>query len=161
MDDWLFYYFLHSNNSFLEDWNLHDPLYLFNNFPCLDNQPVPDNFHLFDSVLHDNLLPDDWHLIGLFDNGIGKDDLFDDLWNLYNLLYSLDDWDGFLDDSIDYLIPDLNVVLDLFGGSVLDLRDYLFNNFLDLNDLRDLDYSLYQFLHNHRNLNDLLHNLRL
>lgn len=84
-----------------------------------------------------------------------------DLNLLRNLHYSLSDldyWNNLLNYSVNYLVFNLNVVLDLSCASIFNDWNYLFNYLLHFDDLRDLNNSLHNFLYKYWHFNNLLNN---
>lgn len=142
MNDRLFNYFLYFNNSLLKNRDLNNLFNLFDNLSVLNNNSISDYFYLLDPILHDNFLSQNWNFIRFSDNGICLYDFFNDLRNLYDLLYCLYDWNWFLNNSVYNLMSDLHMILYLFRISVLDERNNLLDDLLYLNDL----WNLYNFL---------------
>lgn len=66
-------------------------------------------------------------------------DLFHNLRYLHYFFYDLCDWNNFLNDSINNIVLNFDMIDNLSGISVLNLRNNFFHNFFDLNDLRHLD----------------------
>lgn len=161
MDDWLFDNFSHSHDSFLNDWNLNDLFNFLHNFSVLDHYPVSDHFHFFDSFVYNDLFSNNWNFVRLSDNRVGLNDFFHDLRHFDNFFNGLNDWNWLFDDSVDDLMSDFNVVFNFLCISVLDLSNYLLDNFLNFNDLWNLDNLFNDLLHNNWDFNDLFNDLWL
>lgn len=89
----------------------------------MNDRSVSDDFNFLNSILNDEFLSYNWHFVRFFDDGIGLNDSFDDLWNLNKLFDSLNDWNRFFNNSVNDLISNFNVVLNLFRVSVLNFRN--------------------------------------
>lgn len=158
---WLFNDLYDPENLFVEHRDLDYPLNLLDNLGDCENGSINEYLYFPDPVLVHNFLPDNWDFIGLLNDGIGLDYPLNDLRDFDYFLHSLDDGDGLLNDPVNNLVPDFDVVLDLFGIPVLNATDHLLDNPLHLDDLRYLDNPLHYFLHNHRHLHNLLNDLLL
>ena len=79
--------------------------------------------------------------------------------NLDYSLSNLDYWHYLLNDSVNYLVFNLDVVLDFSSAAILDDWNYLLNYLLHLDDLRNLDNSLHDFLYEYWHFNNFLNNL--
>ena len=150
LNNGLFDKFLHSNKSFMNDRYLHNLFnfswYLFNH---LNN--LSDNFfNLFDFVLNDYLLSDNFDFLY---SGLSVSHLNYFLYNLWHFnysLYCLDYWNWFFDDSFYNFVLDFNMIEDFPSISVLDYWNDFLNYFLDLNNFWNLDNSFNDFLNYHR-----------
>lgn len=81
------------------------------------------------------------------------------LWNLHNSFSYLDYGNYLFNYPVYNLIFNFDVIFDFPGTAILNYGDYFFYYFFDLNDLRDFDNSLDNFLHKDWDFNDLLNNL--
>lgn len=156
LDNGLLHNLNHFHNFLLENRYLNDAFNFFDYLSILDNDSVSDNFNLFDSILNNNFFSNHWHFIRLFYDGVRLNNSLNDLRNLDNFLYSLDDRNGLLNDSVNNLVSDLDVIFDLFGVSVLNYLDYLFDDFLDFDNLRDLHNFLDYLFDDDWHFDDLL-----
>jgi hypothetical protein len=158
LNHWFFDNFCDFHNSLVNDWHLHDSIdFLVDLFDNCDDS-IDNLFYFFNFLLDHNFLMHNDDLIRLSD-GIGNCyDFLHDLWDFNNSFFNLNDGDRLINYSIDDNVSNLNVVLDLFGISVLNLgHDYLFDS-LDFHYLWDLDNLLYNFLDNHWHLDDSINN---
>ena len=72
-------------------------------------------------------------------------------------VYILNDWNWFFNDSLNNIMLNFNMILNLSGVNVLNHRNTFFDNFLHFNYFRYLNNFLHDLLHNHRNLNNFLY----
>ena len=150
-DDWIVDLHLYDlsfdqllNNCLSDDfWNLHHALMNHGNFNpllyyflhLLDQRNWHINYLLdfLNTILNNNSIPDHLNLSYLLLDGPHLNDLFYDLRDLHNSLFSLDDGNRFLDNLLDHLMLHLNI------------RNHLFLNFV-LHSVYDLfDYSFYLY----------------
>lgn len=137
---------------------MNNPLNFFDNLYGLDHWSVSNDFDFLNSVLDDNLFSDYWDFVRLFNDCVSLNDPFDNLRNFNYLLDCLNDWNGLLDYSINNLMPDFNMVFNLFCISVLYLWDNLFNDFFNFNNLWNLNNLFNNLFDNDRNFNDFFDN---
>jgi len=159
LNDWFLNDFLNFYNSLLEEWDLNNFFNFLDNLYILNDRSVSDNFYLFDTILDNNLFPNDWNFLRLSNNGIGLNNFLNNLWNLNNFLDSLNNRNWFLYDSINNLISHFNVIFNFLGISVLYLRNNLLDNLFNFNNLWNLNDFFNKFLDNYWNLDYLFYNL--
>ncbi len=154
LDHWLLDNFLNGDNSLMNDWNLNYPLYLFRNlFDDLDwDFNLSDDF--LNTILNNNLFHNLLYLSNFLNDSLNSHNFFNNLWHFHNSFNSLDDWNWSLDNSINWFISNLNMVIDLLGSYNLNLWDYLFNNFFNLDNFRNLDNSVDNLFYNYWDLFD-------
>ncbi len=134
---------------------------LLDNFSCLNDRSVSNNLDFFDSVLNNYLFSHDWYFIWLSNNSVCLDNLLYDLWNLDNFLYSLDDWNWLLDNSINNLMFCFNVILNYLYNLWVFYWDSNLNDSLYFNNLRYLNNLLDNLLDDNWNLDYFFNNLGL
>ena len=78
---------------------------------------------------------------------------FNDSGDFDNFLDYLNNGDHFFNDSVNRLIPDFDVVSDVWCRDILDSFDNLFDNFLNFDDFRDFNSDLNDFLNDLVNRN--------
>lgn len=102
----------------MDDRNLYSFLYFFDDLVDHWHYSFYNFFDFLNSVHIHDLLLDNFHLLDGWNFHSHLNDLFDDLWNLLDAFYDLDDRDYFLYYSFDDLRDLLNVV-DHFTSSLV------------------------------------------
>ncbi len=131
----------------MDQRDLNDFLYDFLYGPILNNGLLYNSLYFFDSISVDNFLYNDFDLDWFFDNVMNLNNFLYDLWNFDDFLHRLNDGNNFFDDSVHRLIPDLNVVSNVWSWHILYSLDNLLNNFLDLYDFGHFNSNLYNLLY--------------
>lgn len=147
------------NDNFLV--NDRDLDYLLNNlFDLLDYCHDMGNFllDLFDSLLNDDVVSEHFDFLNLLLKCSHLHNLLNNLRNLDNLLFFLNNGDWSLNYSFNDLVFNLNIWNHLFLYSVFDLLHYLLDNFLNFDDLRNLDLNFDDLLNECWNLHNFLNN---
>jgi hypothetical protein len=134
--NYFLYFFWHFSDNFY--WNLN----LF--------------YYLYDFLLYYYFFLYSFNFFYLLNYFLYSHNFFDNLWDLDNSLYCLIDDDWFLHDSINYLITNLNMIVNLLCSYYFDLRYNFFYNFLNFDYFWNLYFLLDNFLYNNWNLSDYL-----
>jgi hypothetical protein len=131
--------FRHCHQPLDNDGNLHTLLNDLLYFLDEGHWTLDDLFDLLNTVLNNNLLPDDFDFLELLDCIGDLNDLLDNLRNLHNLFLLLNDDNRFLDNLLDDpVFLDGNYLVDLY---------YLLHNPFDLDDLWEFTPYFHNLLH--------------
>lgn len=107
----------------MDNWDLHNS---FNLLRYLSNH-FNGHFDLFNdffnSVLNDYFLNNSFHFNNFLHYPFNSDNFFNDLGYFNYSFNCLDNWNRFLDDSVNGFISNLYMVIDLLGNNHLLLRD--------------------------------------
>ncbi len=158
MNDWFLNYFSNFYNFLLNHWNLNNSLYFLNYLSCLNDWSISKYLFFYDSILINKFLSNNLNFIWLSNNCICLNNFLYNLRNFYNFLNCLNNWNWLLDNSLNYLIFNLNMILYLFSNLwSIDWNCYLYfllylNNLWNLNNFLDnflmINWNLFNYLYN-------------
>jgi len=155
LDNWFL------DNQLLYHWNFSDYRHfhilfnLNNNLLNNLNKLCLDCVHLLNLLLNDQLLSYDLHLFYLSYDVVDLLNHFNDLWDLFYPLSYLNYRHYLLYNSVNYLVLNLNVILDFASCSILDNLYNLLHYFLHFDYFWYFNYFFYYLLHENWNLDNL------
>ena len=135
-------------------WNLNNFLNLFWNFFNNCNWNLNNSFNFFYSILNNNFLFNYFNFIWLTNCVLYSHYFLHYLRNFNYFLYCLNNWDWFFDDSVNNYVSYFDVIFNLFGISIFNLRNNFLNDLFNLNNLRNLNYFFDNLFHNYWNLDN-------
>jgi hypothetical protein len=112
--------FWNSDNSFNNDWNFNSSINNLFNFFDQGSRVINNLLDFFDSVLVDNLFPNDFNDLNSGYLNLDLNDLFDSLWNFNNLFNDLNDRNWLFDSDLNNFWNRFNVVNNFSSVSVFD-----------------------------------------
>jgi len=137
LNNWLFNNFSHSYNSFVDHWYLYDSLDLLWNLSHHFNDSIHNSLDLPNNISLNYLFNDHLNLIWLLNDVGHLNDLFDNLRYFNDSLFSLDNHNWLLHNSINDYVSNLNVIFNFFGSCNFDFFDNLLDNLFNLNNFRN------------------------
>ncbi len=158
LDNRLFNNLCNLDDSLVDDWNFNYSLDLSGNFLDSFNYLSHYLFNLFDPVHKHDLLHNYLNGIGLLDSVGNLYNLLDHLRNFHYSFFPLNYHHRLFNNSIHNNVSNFDVVLNLLGSDdVHFLHDFL-DNLFHLDNFRDFDHFLYNFLNVDRNFDYFFNN---
>lgn len=152
LDNGLLYDLLNANNSFMDDGDLY---YSFNFSWYLSNDldrnlNLPN--YLFNNLLNSYFLNNSFNLFNLLNYAFYYHDFLYYLWHFNNSFNCLNDRYRLFNYSINYLVSNFNMIVNLLCCYNLFLWHNYFHDFLYLDDFWYFNNSVNNLLYNIRNL---------
>jgi hypothetical protein len=142
----------------MNDWDLDSSLYnflsLLNNWEWFFN----NSLDLLNNISINNFLNDNLHWFNDFLDRSRLNKLLNDLRNLNDNLFNLDDWNWFFNDSLYDPMLYLHIWNALFFDFIDYSLDYLLDYLFHFDNLRDLDTFFYDLFDNYWYFHNPLYN---